>query len=258
MSPQQLTAILSPHLDDAVLSCWRLLTAPGDVAVLNVCTGIPPDGAAAGFWDLLTGGDDPSERMRQRRAEDEAALRLAGRSAHQLGFVDFQYAGSQPAVGPLVESVRAILEPGARVYAPLALGAHPDHLATRAAGIELGRFGFEVAFYADLPHAVRPGWLAGLATAPEHAGLGAVGLTPSQHRLDDAELAAKLHAVGEYRTQLGGLEGMLGAPVTDRDVLRHEVVWTAPSSSVSPVRRARRSGTPREALRPGATRRRIR
>ena len=254
----QPTAILSPHLDDAVLSCWRLLTDPGDVTVLNVCTGAPADGTPAGFWDLLTGGHDPSERMRQRRTEDEAAFRHAQRTAVQLGFLDSQYAGAAPAVGPLVQSILGALQRDARVYVPLALGVHPDHLATRAAGLELERLGFEVAFYADLPHALRPGWLARLATAPEHAGLGTIQLPHRQYTLDDETLAAKLRAVNEYRTQLGGLERVLGAPVTGGDVLRHEVVWAPPGSSVTPVRLARRSGTLPEEPLPAVRRRRIR
>jgi hypothetical protein len=35
--------ILSPHLDDAVLSCWHLLTGPGEVEVINVFAGVPAD-----------------------------------------------------------------------------------------------------------------------------------------------------------------------------------------------------------------------
>ena len=36
-------AILSPHPDDAVLSLWHVLAAPGGVSVLNVFNGPPDD-----------------------------------------------------------------------------------------------------------------------------------------------------------------------------------------------------------------------
>ena len=36
--------VLSPHLDDAVLSCWHVLGREGDVRVVNVFTGSPEDG----------------------------------------------------------------------------------------------------------------------------------------------------------------------------------------------------------------------
>src|SRR3954468_1605952 len=49
------TTILSPHLDDAVLSCWHVLTGPGEVAVVNVFAGVPPAGAPVGWWDRLSG-----------------------------------------------------------------------------------------------------------------------------------------------------------------------------------------------------------
>jgi hypothetical protein len=43
-------AILSPHPDDAVLSCWHLLSDPGEARVINVFAGIPPPGRT-GWWD---------------------------------------------------------------------------------------------------------------------------------------------------------------------------------------------------------------
>jgi LmbE family N-acetylglucosaminyl deacetylase len=230
--PHVTRAILSPHFDDAVLSCWHLLTSPDDVQVLDVCTGVPPTGGPAAFWDVVSDGADAAKRMRERRGEDEAALRLAGKSARYLGFLDFQYTGSAPPVEGIVQSALQILEPGTLVYAPLAVGVHPDHLAVRDAGVMLARLGFPLAFYADLPHALRPGWLGRLAQMPRYAGLDADSLVPSAHRLGDDAFAAKLLAVREYRTQLAGLEAIVGGPLDRDDVFRHEVVWTARSADL--------------------------
>lgn len=40
--------IVSPHPDDAVLSCWHLLDDPGQVSVINVFAGVPPTAEPAG------------------------------------------------------------------------------------------------------------------------------------------------------------------------------------------------------------------
>ncbi len=47
-------AILSPHLDDAVLSCWHLLEQPGELIVINVFAGVPEDGGRLAWWDQGT------------------------------------------------------------------------------------------------------------------------------------------------------------------------------------------------------------
>ena len=51
------TIILSPHFDDAVLSCWHLLASAGEVLVVNVFAGEPPAGTL-GWWDELAGASD--------------------------------------------------------------------------------------------------------------------------------------------------------------------------------------------------------
>lgn len=80
-------AVLSPHPDDALLSCWNLLAGAGDVTVVNVFTA-PPGGSDHshwGWWDRLTGAADWAQRMRERLEEDAAALRLAGIGDRRAG-----------------------------------------------------------------------------------------------------------------------------------------------------------------------------
>ena len=50
--------VLSPHLDDAVLSCWHILGREDDVRVVNVFTGSPENGDGDYTWDRLTGSQD--------------------------------------------------------------------------------------------------------------------------------------------------------------------------------------------------------
>src|SRR5437763_9088482 len=56
-------AILSPHFDDAVLSCWHLLAGPTSLGVVNIFTASPPDGCDVPWWDRLTGATDAARRM---------------------------------------------------------------------------------------------------------------------------------------------------------------------------------------------------
>ncbi|WP_183095124.1 PIG-L deacetylase family protein [Nocardioides stalactiti] len=230
--------ILSPHLDDAVLSCWHVLCGPGDVRVINVFAGSPPPGSGASWWDQQTGATDSAARMEERRAEDAEAIAVAGRSAIHLDFLDQQYEPAGQSVGGIVARLRDLIDADVVVYAPAALGDHADHERVRRAAVELAASGQRVRLYADHPHAVRRGWPAWIngtdtASAREAAAqwerrLREVGLTrarPTLHHLDDAERERKLKAVSAYRTQVPGL----GADFGELDgfpAFPLEIVWT--------------------------------
>lgn len=240
------TTILSPHIDDAVLSLWGVLAGPGDVTVINVFDGVPEGQRAVGWWDQLTRAEDPIARADERHAEDTAALALLGRSAVSLGFVDAQYANGNgaPTLDSLVEAIVQALPKESAVLAPAALGEHPDHSRTRAAALALRERGFPVALYADVPHAAPhgwPAWVTGAARESDsHAeaewersmqdtGLSLVELAPQITALNTAELEQKHQAVGCYRTQLSGLEAFFSL-FSRPDVLSYEVIWPLPAT----------------------------
>lgn len=215
--------VLSPHLDDAVLSLggsiatWR---AAGDrVLVVTFATGAPPPGAplskvARGMhrqWKL------PSHRVASvRRAEDVRALGRLGADLVHIGDVDGLYRGalypgwvelaSPPhADDPMRASVAGAIDvlsselPDAVFYAPLAVGDHVDHALVhqeamkRAAGIHL-------RFYEDLPYtATRPGAL--------ERRLAHLSLEPETLHLDRRALARKLDAAAAYDSQIEALFG---------------------------------------------------
>src|SRR5271170_7121838 len=129
--------ILSPHFDDAALSCWHVLAGPAEVLVVNVFAGEPPAGAL-GWWDRAAGASDSPAAVRVRVDEDRRALALAGRAAVNLPFLDSQYREGDQAAGEIVEALRGVPVAGARLYAPASLGDHHrDHTAVRAAALAL-------------------------------------------------------------------------------------------------------------------------
>jgi GlcNAc-PI de-N-acetylase len=233
--------ILSPHFDDAVLSCWHVLMAAGEVLVVNVFAGEPPRGTL-GWWDRLAGATDSAAVVRVRVAEDRRALALAGCTAVNLPFLDSQYRQLDQAPGEIVEALRAVIARGARIYAPASLGDdHRDHAAVRAAALTLHAEGADVALYADLPHATVLGWPrwvldGGSSTGADPAGEGwashleATGIpvermVAAAHRLAAEDRADKLEAVATYSSQLAPLQRVFGRSLEDPQLLGFEVDW---------------------------------
>jgi LmbE family N-acetylglucosaminyl deacetylase len=214
--------ILSPHLDDAVLSCWHLLDGAGDVRVITVFAGIPPAGSDPGWWDRANGHADSAQAVRARIDEDRAALALAGRCGVNLDFLDAQY---RPAPGDprlLATVLRERIPGGALVYAPVAIGrkVHPDHGALRTAALDLRASGYRTALYADLPHANRSAAAGWPEKAPRVDGLVAI-----QRRLDPRSFARKVAAVRRYRSQVASIERAFKRRIDDPALLGCEVVW---------------------------------
>ncbi len=243
------TVILSPHLDDAVLSCWHVLTQPNEVAVINVFAGVPANADGPAWWDRYTGATDSAQRARDRVEEDRRALALAGRGAVNLELLDDQYRHGEQPLAPVTARLKRLVAPGARVYAPAAFANHVDHVLVREAALELRAAGFAVCLYADLPHANLhgwPAWVTGRRVAST-SDLAAVmwerllttirvsseDMTVTVHALAPRSLACKLEAVHAYRTQLEGLAELSGRPLGDRETLGYEVTWSLASASVA-------------------------
>jgi LmbE family N-acetylglucosaminyl deacetylase len=253
--------ILSPHLDDAVLSCWHLLEQPGEVIVINVFAGIPASRGAPAWWDQLTGARNSGQRLRERVEEDRRALAVAGRAPVNLGFLDEQYRDAEQPLAPLVAQIEDRLVPSAHVYAPAAFGGHADHALVRAAALELRKRGFQVSLYADLPHATLhgwPAWVVGRGTSVSsdlpaalwdrtlaETGLSTATMTRVVHDLDPHVHSLKLEAVRAYVTQLQGLVAFGGRPLADRETLGFEVLWKLPSPVRPALARAGRRVAPR-------------
>lgn len=241
-------AVLSPHLDDAVLSCWHLLESRDEVTVVNVFSGSPTPGTPAAWWDQITGATDAIERIRERREEDRRALELARRPAVAVDLLDAQYRREELPLAALIERLRTAVPPGALLYAPAAMMHHPDHELVRDAAIELARAGRRLALYADLPHAIEHGWPAWVTGEPESspgldvgaawarvladAGLAVERLVARVRPLDAEARKRKLRALAIYETQRAALDELGFAPLDDPRALAWEVSWLVPASAL--------------------------
>ncbi|QOR55442.1 MAG: LmbE family protein [Phage 71_18] len=186
--------IVSPHLDDAVLSCGQFMAGRPDVVVVSLFTGTPNDVGMTTSYDRNCGFSCAVNAMAARRAEDRhATARLAGRSEH-LGFVDHQYEpDNRPAAADLATAIARRVDKISPdlVLAPAGLG-HPDHLLT-AEACRLARDATTVPWhvYEELPYRVLfpevvPGALAlwGIEPAGEPPFLGTGPLEDKTAALD--------------------------------------------------------------------------
>ena len=170
---------LSPHLDDAALSCGGTIfqqTQAGQRAlVVNVFAGAPDPGKLPAFaQEKHVVWGNPEDVIATRRAEDEAALAILGADAVYWEYGDAIYrvdgdralypseAGIFGDVDPtehhlpagLADRVEAIVDRASNAvcYVPLGVGHHVDHLIARDVGRLLLRRGRSVAFYEDFPY----------------------------------------------------------------------------------------------------------
>jgi LmbE family N-acetylglucosaminyl deacetylase len=229
------TTVLSPHFDDAILSCWSVLSREPGTAAINVFTAAPAGDVPLTSWDRFTGARDPRERMLERAREDAEALERVGVRPVNLPFVINDYRRREQDVKPLVSQIRLHLN-GSTIYAPAGIGRHPDHFAVRAAAVWLLAQGFAVILYGELPYCCHygwPHWVHGGEPDPhldvtfdwkQSLGYGDVSVAPEAAvitELSPREQEEKLSAIRMYRTQYSGMARLLAA----EDALRYEVFW---------------------------------
>lgn len=212
---------ISPHLDDATLSCggriWQQAQAGERVSIVTIFAGAPaPDAPLSPFAQEMHARWGLADPVAARREEDAAALALLGAEGVYWPYVDYIYrrdaegrflCDSEEALFGEVHSVESALiaeladrfrtlvqEQGGTVYAPLAVGHHVDHQVVRRAveGLE------GVVYYEDYPYAEQPEALEMVLTGGQwQADL----VSLSQEALE-----TKLSAIACYDSQLTSLE----------------------------------------------------
>ena len=218
---------LSPHLDDAVLSCGgtiaRHIAAGQQVLVITVCAGMPPAGtpfnALAQELHAAYGSDDAWTAQELRLHEDATAMEAIGADFMWLDFLDSIYRMPEAYVSdptifgrlvpndPLSADIADFMDalhkrcPDAIVYAPLGVGNHVDHQAVFGAAKTLALAKHSVTFYEDLPYAAR-------RAGSVDRRLEVIGGKLVPNVIDiDATLARKLSAIDAYVSQVERLFG---------------------------------------------------
>jgi LmbE family N-acetylglucosaminyl deacetylase len=206
--------VVSPHLDDAVLSCGQLMAGRPDCVVATLFTACPEVAQSTPF-DASCGFADSTTAMIARMLEDhQACERLSAKPVH-LGFLDGQYLGLDPGdvrdVDPLYETLASLwasLE-YPDVLAPLGI-AHPDHVAVSIACHilcdDVRKRRKEMFAYEELPARVLWPDLAADALAYWRANTKPWEWEPAF--IGTGSKVAKAHAVRAYRSQVGNIYGL--------------------------------------------------
>jgi LmbE family N-acetylglucosaminyl deacetylase len=242
--------MVSPHLDDAVLSAWHVLTESSDALVVTCFS-----------------AGDLSGPSGERLVEDDRALHLVGARRARLDVgrpSDGTRRDRRVARSALAELLAPYLVDTAEVWFPMGIGGHSHHrIAHRATRRALHSLAIErrptAYVYADLPYGAALGWPPWLdATTSEHSldlpvaalrsvlratrpgtdrlwlsavcrVLGPMGpmwlFSARVAELSPDEQRAKRDAVLEYRSQ-AQLLGYLDEDATR--LLRAEVTWAWP------------------------------
>lgn len=211
--------VISPHFDDAVLSCggliWEQTHSGIPVEIWTVNAGDPPHGPVSELitrihtvWKTGT----PQETVDVRRIEDQNAARQVGATVRQLNMVDAIYrrthTGSlmytQDVFDPIHPREAGIVEEAAlqitrelnefdTIICPLALGGHVDHVITRRAVESLGR---PLWYYADIPY---------LFKHEDELDPATDGLNAKTFFISDQGLATWQEGIAAYASQLSSL-----------------------------------------------------
>lgn len=223
--------ILSPHLDDAALSCGGLLHwLQGRVStlVVSISSGSPRVLAADGSSKSLYRRGHVSPRV--RRLEDIAAMHSVNADFVHLSFADGIYRRS-PLTGKLIYRnarerwVSPRMEDFAHIeelylvlrricldlgrillLSPMGIGHHVDHQIAAQVAVRLAAAGAVLLFYEDFPYVADAGVGRGDPDGPDQA-LARLRLVATQHLAVPVDVEAKMSLLRHYATQVPVLFG---------------------------------------------------
>jgi LmbE family N-acetylglucosaminyl deacetylase len=239
---EDLHLYLSPHFDDAILSCGGLIYAQssgsGRVGVLTLCAGQPIRGAESTLARLyLYDWSKSGNGMELRRNENAAILSGWKVRNWEFGTLDavFRTNNGTPYYQnrtdlfcePHIEDAAYLLpvweerlkqlvegETNLQLYAPLGVGAHVDHELARRLGQRMAQSGWKVCFYEDYPYVE----LDPDAIQKAQARFGTCRWTS---RCMSIDVQAKIDALLCYRTQIERVFG------SDKELVRRVKSFTA-------------------------------
>lgn len=248
--------ILSPHLDDAALSCGGLLHfltgREVPCLVISVYCGNPP-AVKRGDGSLRTLQRKGYANPRLRRQEDIAAMHAADADFVHLGFPDSIYRRSPltnqfiyqrarerwvtPRVDDLghVEELYLVLQRlclnlgRILLVSPMGIGQHVDHTIVAHTALRLAEQGVSLLFYEDFPYVVDRAVGSGADDGPQQA-LARLNRAPVGRLFMPVDVQAKASLIGHYGSQIPALfddnDGLMAALQAQRHGdLPSELYW---------------------------------
>jgi GlcNAc-PI de-N-acetylase len=235
--------VVSPHLDDAALSCAALLDRGEPVDVLTIFAG-SPEPPRQGWWDEVCGFASSAESMPARRREEEEALAHGGHRSRLLDLLELQHVDGQRPAGDADHIVRAVRDwlaevDGGTVAVPAGAGwaprllpprvsqklrkprgpePHGDHVFTRDALLRTELEGAALVLYEEVPYL----WGGGADRAARRAAAERTSRVELEVVSVDRE--GKARRLAAYTTQIPHLsppEGRLDSPAVLPPVERY-------------------------------------
>lgn len=226
---------ISPHLDDAVLSCGglihQLIQRGEQVISMTAIAADPPNPfpdtpLVRDLHQRWQAGDNP---YATRRQEDKNALQKLGvREIIHLNLLDCPYRtdnnetplytennhlfGKVHPHDPALSFVLPIPEGAEVLYAPLGAGGHVDHLVIRQLVQQLST-DLLIYYYEEYPYSANSGEALKITDGSPHQQIGTAAvqtalqgfkqkMMPQLTYLSDADLEAKIAAIACYQSQI--------------------------------------------------------
>jgi LmbE family N-acetylglucosaminyl deacetylase len=224
-------AVVSPHLDDAALSCASYIAGYPGSWIVTAFAGGPQRVASISAWDAAGGFRSGDDVIRARRSEDGMAASALNAYSHHLDHWDKQYRGPNhgyggpqrdgditPEIAADIDELVDRLDVDAWLI-PLGLG-HADHRITAAACFEvvLLRPNITWLVYEELPYAVNDP----LEAMAVHANREREGFVfKSRDGAEQApERSIKRRAINCYASQLRPLGDEIEKSVQASELIR--------------------------------------
>jgi len=211
---------ISPHFDDAVLSCGGLIFEQSrqgiPVEIWTICAGDAPPGPLSPLAQVCHfqwGTQTAAETVALRTEEDGRAAAILGAEACHFSIADCIYRRDaegellyteevfvprHPLEAGLDREIAAVLDeelrPDDLLVCPLTIGGHLDHILTREAVERLGRpLQYPMQYYADIPY---------LLDHPEAFAPATLGLMDELLPVTEEGLSAWLDGIAAYKSQM--------------------------------------------------------
>lgn len=188
---------LSPHFDDAVLSCggmiYELARQGIPVEVWTVCGAIPAlESDKAQKFHREWGVSSGKEAVEMRREEDREACKILGATPIHFDLCDKIYRQDDCGFVEYMKRELSNIPAQNNLITNFAVGNHPDHTLTRNAAESAGRF---LKYYLEIPYQL-------YNPMPDMQGF-----QQRIHPISASGMDAWISAAGCYQSQVGMLFG---------------------------------------------------